>query len=181
MRRVLQTVLTTPVDGVYTPGDTGNCLQAALASILDVDVHQVPHVVDYPDGYDDATDPLFEEHGPLWYRACRLWLRAGGPDGTPRDLYGCDDVPQAVAYVATRPPFVASPLLLGGVTSPRGGFSHAVVVDEHGTIVWDPHPGQDAYRLPVNDVSMITVPYDTPVPPPDPWADTLLTRTRTAA
>ena len=175
LRRVVQTVLATPRGGVYEPGNTGNCQQAALASALDMDLDDVPHFVDYPVGYDPDADPLVEEHGALWYRACRRWLRAGNaPHGRPLDLMGQD--PGEVARWLGHPSNDdAWPLhALASVQSPRGDFTHAVVLDRHGHIAWDPHPAQNAYGLEVIAEEIICAPYDPAPPDPDPWAEDLI-------
>lgn len=181
MKQVMQTVLTVPVAGVYEHGNTGDCLRAAFASVLDLDLEQVPHFVDYPAGYDPDTDPLDAEHGALWYRACRRWLRAGGVHGRQLDLWGAD--PGEVArWLGDASNDDAWPLHgLGSVHSPRGDFTHAVVLDRHGTIVWDPHPGQNAYGLEVVAEEIITRPYDPAPPADDPWAELLLDQSQVAA
>lgn len=167
IRRHLQTNFLGPGMDGFGPGNVGNCSQAVLASILDVPMGDVPNLADYPPGYEKDDDPLVDEHGGLWYRSTRRWLRARWQ----RDFIGYDPetLPEMVAIYAADPDCWPRHML-GGVDSPRGDFKHIVVLDETGTIVWDPHPDQDGYGLPLIDLQVICGPYDPPPPEDDPWA-----------
>lgn len=95
----------------------GNCLQAALASIFDLDLDDVPHFV-------GMGEDVWWEQFWLWLRARNIevhYERVAGDDG---EFYGW------------RP--LQVPYLLGG-PSPRGEFSHVVVAKNH-EVIHDPHP-----------------------------------------
>lgn len=180
MIRVAQTILTGPGHPEFRPGNVGDCHRACIASIFEVALADVPHFVDYPDGYDADDDPLTDEHGALWFRAMRRWLRTA-PHGVELDVGYYDDLDAITDHLAEAAAVNAWPLhTIGRVTSPRSvngeRWKHSVVVDRHGHIVWDPHPAQDAYGLPVEGVDLISGPYEPPPPDPDPWTTRLLER-----
>ena len=112
MRYISQTLLG-PDEGYPRSGAIpGNCVQAAVASLLSLDLLAVPHVA------------LFDD----WQAALRLWASP----------YGWDLIVQRPdqMVVADRSPLV---ILLG--RSHRES-SHAVVGRPDGTLVWDPHPSR---------------------------------------
>lgn len=154
----IQRILTVPGQRGFGHGNTGDCTRAALASAValiegrPVEYDQVPHVGNYPDGFDEDTDPLRDAGwGRLWWRASQRWLAR-------RDLllfgeFDAHDLDTARWYASEAPHYRWA---LGSVTSPRGSFTHSVVVDladvadGQPLIVWDPHPAGDAYGLPLN-------------------------------
>lgn len=92
----------------------GNCLQAAVASIFELDLDDVPYF-----------DMAAADDG--WWTALWIWLRARNIE---------------VHYERiTRPggwlPLSAPYLLVG--PSPRGDFAHVVVAQDH-EVIHDPHP-----------------------------------------
>jgi hypothetical protein len=119
---------TTPVSHVtqtITVGDgsgkRGNCLQAAVASLMGTDLENVPDFANQGDvdetGYGVWWDCLF--YGYFVKRG--YLIRSVGLHGKPIPHERC---------------------LLHG-DSPRGnGIKHTVVA-EAGEIVWDPHPSRD--------------------------------------
>lgn len=69
-------------DGHNGLGIAGDCMRAALASLLDLPYADVPHVSNYADEdvalqHTDQDDPtgIIDKHGPRWYRRTRRWLR----------------------------------------------------------------------------------------------------------
>jgi len=115
MKRVLQTKF----------GMEGNCLTAALASLLGVELADVAEIPE------DRWWQRMEEaahahhHHPIWH---------------PMDI----GIPRGFC--------------LGSVKSPRlDGQTHSVVVLD-GNIIWDPHPDQDAYTLPLVEGFIVFVP-----------------------
>lgn len=170
MNRVTQTVFTGPGHPEFAPGNVGNCLQATLASALGMSLDEVPHFADYPPEYEAwekrGGDPLTVEHGGFWYRNLRRWLRDGNvPHGRALDIagYDMDQLGYFVDFYA-RDAEAWPRHMLGSVQSPRGDFKHSVILDEHGRIVWDPHPAQDAYDLEVVEFEVFVSPYDPPPP-----------------
>jgi hypothetical protein len=124
MRRITQTLLG-PGDGYPHSGLVpGNCMQAAIASMLDLDLAAVPHFA------------LFED----WRRALHMWARPYGWDtlslGEGPHVQGWTLTGGARLDRADLP----DPLLLLG-TSPRG-TDHAVVGTRYKRCVWDPHPSR---------------------------------------
>lgn len=164
MNPVYQTIFTGPGQPGFGPGNVGDCLRACLASILEVPLDRVPHFADYPASYmaafPDERDPLTADHGGLWYRNARRWLR-----DVPLDLVGyqADALAEVGSFLAADP--CCWPRhLIGTVPSPRGDFDHSVVLDLDGTVVWDPHPDQDAYPLAPTRFEAVVSLYD-PAPP----------------
>lgn len=112
----------TPAKQLFTNADekrpVGDCWRTCIAMLLDLPVEEVPHFVDlYYDADEVATDrwPAFKGSWvrvPAYAAATQVWLRERGLemssyDGPPGDYTGF--------AIATGP-------------SPRGDFSHAVVV-----------------------------------------------------
>lgn len=110
LRQVTQTILYDPAK--EKAGIFGNCLQAALASAMDMELEAVPNFAAFA----------------WWDVAARLWLRGKGADWR---ILGDD------WRAAGSPVPVARSIVVG--PSPRHTGRHAVV-GEGGTIAWDPHP-----------------------------------------
>lgn len=111
LREVTQQYLADDPTGV--PGD---CVRAAVASLLDREPHQVPHFI--------AGD--FD--GRVWWYALKGWAATNGWAVTRRGLLPRqENVPLPTFGLACGP-------------SERG-HSHAVVAVD-GEIVWDPHPSR---------------------------------------
>lgn len=91
----------------------GNCLQAALASIFEMDLEDVPHFVGMAEDvwWTEFWKWLGERNIELHYE------RIASPGGW---------LPLNVPYLLTGP-------------SPRGEFSHVVVARDH-EVIHDPHP-----------------------------------------
>jgi hypothetical protein len=108
MKPVDQTILHDPESGAV-----GNCMQAALASILDMDLDDVPHFVQlYPDSK-ECGDAMFQ-----WLLEGHvLWMQLSPEEPVPADM----------------------PCLLYGKS--ERGLSH-VVVGRGRTIIHDPHPSR---------------------------------------
>lgn len=98
------------------PERTGNCYQAALASIFELPIKEIPHFMAMP-------------HSVDWYEQLQLWLQ-------PRGLAAIDV--DAKADIMT--PQYAGFYLTHG-RSPRGGMH--TVVSYRGKMVHDPHPSGD--------------------------------------
>lgn len=157
----------TPEKQLFTDGPpvrpAGDCWRTCIAMVLDLAPEEVPHFVDlHLDDGDVTTDrwPLFkgtEVTVPAFAAATQVWLRERGLemysyDGPPGDYTGF--------AIATGP-------------SPRGDFSHAVVVytvamdrRDDGTGVlkpvpadWrnaaDPHPSNDYLAGPPTEFAVI--------------------------
>lgn len=106
MKKVFQTQL-------HTNDSPGNCLRAAIASVLEIDIDSIPKFEDMGDN-------------PDWFVEFRKWSRESG--------YGIVNV-----YPQSLPPSGYS-LAVG--LSPRHSYiyTHHCVVTLNGEIVHDPHP-----------------------------------------
>lgn len=142
-----QAVLACPVrnDGHDATGTPGDCFRAALATLLGSDLHEVPHAVQYLSWWSVARRHVRRTR-PGWDLGC--WTDVTWP------LYR----PDPDAYIP--------PLALATGPSPRGPFSHVVVVDATtGALAHDPHPSR-AGLLSVSEVyGLIGASDDYPLPP----------------
>lgn len=127
----------------------GDCFRAAVASLLDRDLADVPHFVESPD-----------EH-PGWWRDCRLWCREQYDAdwiGVGREAPEWDEClrllrdEDGVRYVVASGP------------SPRGPFRHSVVWDlTTWTCAHDPHPSRAGLAGEPDEIDWVCPPYE-----PDP-------------
>lgn len=178
-------------DGHNGLGIAGDCMRACLASLLDLPYDQVPHFVHYGDGRPiqeiQTDDPLIDEHGALWYRRCRRWMRARGHDFGSWDLDDATihhddagavvqvDLPDELAIrTSSGMPWYGHVLLCG--RSPRGEFDH-VIVGQYAWMAaswdggirpvivpaWDPHPSRAGLRT-ATAFDAVIDPYDPPPP-----------------
>lgn len=157
MKPVTQTIFAARPDGHSTRGLPGNCAQACVASLLELDIEDVPHFAIYVD----------------WFAAMRRWAR----DNHDGDFtYFPFPVPDVHAAAWERIQAWGrehhAHVILGG-PSPRGPFGHVVVGTVDLDVVHDPHPSR-AGLLEVEDAIVYCEPYD---PPPITLA---LTNGRTA-
>ena len=115
-----------PVAQIIDSPETGDCFRACVASILEVDPHEVPNI----------SDPAYKG---------RYWLGVMNEYLAPRNL--------ALMYTANEQCFWELPWFIWSVRSPKyEGKTHAVVVSTtkgpghnvHGwRIAWDPSPWRD--------------------------------------
>ena len=111
-----------PVDQTIIDKNTGNCHQAIIASIFELELSQVPHFRLFPD--------------EVWFRVYYYFLYAMGFEysGEKRDL--------------NKRPLLPEDSLNGffdaAVQSETfgEGFFHAIVLDLEGTVVHDPNPNK---------------------------------------
>lgn len=106
------------------PREPGNCTQAAVASLLELPLDDVPHFVGLTIG-----DP----RPGAWFPVLQSWSI---------DTFGFTWIfvpPDELAGVEwTCDP--AELTFLGGGRSPRGPWGHSIVVDGRCELVWDPSP-----------------------------------------
>ncbi len=91
--------------------NTGNCLQACIATLFGLPLEEVPH---------------FATMGDYWFQNLIKWGLGHGILTMMLDGY-----PPSEIYT-----------IMGG-PSPRGNFTHAVVVGPNNEVVHDPHPSGD--------------------------------------
>lgn len=97
----------------------GNCLQAVIASLLDLPLEQVPHFVQDHVDNDGDTNPAWD-----W------WIRMTG--------WFCDRG-WGLHHGLPLTDFPGEHLAVSG-PSPRGGGIHHIVIYRDGAMVHDPHP-----------------------------------------
>lgn len=133
----MQSKFGTDPSAVADMADLGNCLQAAVASVLDLELDDVPHFVAVPG-----------ENGE-WWRAMRRWAQDQGFDFAYID--SLDDV---TAWGSIRHAIASG-------ESPRGPWKHVVVVDVAGAVVHDPHPeGKGAGLVETDGYIVVVAPYE---------------------
>ena len=117
MKKVYQTVFTNEENTVH-----GNCLCACIASLLGIDINEVPEI---------------NEAGADWFRMLFKFMTEKGYEvgGTARNLQHLIDINcQGV-----------DGLYIGCGLSPRKHVKngHAVLIDIKGNLIHDPHPSGD--------------------------------------
>lgn len=126
----------------HVPGLTpGNCVQCCIASILDEPVlDRIPHVAWLDPKFSDDSDVAANPHA--WWGilqdavaryGCTLHC-VGSPSRA--EALGEEMFPLS-RLVSDTHELVGA---IGCGSSPRGPWGHAVVVDEHGQLLHDPHP-----------------------------------------
>jgi len=120
----------TPVDQTITDKNRGDCQRAAVASLLDLEIEQVPHF------------RLFHERDRhrifcnFLYACGYEWEGSGYPHThrTPRNY------PTIKGYVIATVP---SKHYFGEKSDEGRPITHAVIIDSDGVVVHDPHPDKD--------------------------------------
>jgi hypothetical protein len=116
-----------PVNQSICDKNRGDCHRAVIASLLDLEIEQVPHFRLFAD---DNWHHVY--HGFLW--GCGYeWEGTGHfPKFTPRSEHLKDC--HIGGFVDATVPSKNYP--------PESGITHAVVMDLDGLVVHDPHPGK---------------------------------------
>jgi hypothetical protein len=122
MFAINQTIFGNGDDGT-TPG---NCMQAALASLLELPLNSVPHIALFGERWGDAVHSFLSSRGMDLrvfndWGSHQAWWEAVGVQ-----VYPIEDMP------------ITPPMLAVGKSN-NGPWSH-VVVWEHGEMLHDPHP-----------------------------------------
>jgi len=125
-----------PVKQTVTTVPGGNCFSACIASILEMDIEDVPY---FMGDLEQIEDPEFD-----WFTGFLSWLFGKGYWAIPLPLNN-----------AWRPDGL---YILSG-KSPRGDYDHSVVASgTELTIVHDPHP--DNTGILTHDDVVVIVPLD---------------------
>jgi hypothetical protein len=164
-------------DGHDTDGIAGDCWRAALATVLGVpDDLEVPHACHYEDDYDAGADSkLIDEHGGLWWRRTRRFLRE--QHGLDIASYESSDIDDLRIYGGRDHAYPWSGWVIASGPSPRGPFDHATVglyrwtplgcrpgrLRPEVVVAFDPHPSRAGLDE-VTSVQLLCAPYD-PAPP----------------
>lgn len=134
MKKVYQTIV---------DKGNGNCMQAVVASLFELELEQVPH---------------FLEHGEDWYRVFYDFFTERNLDlcYMNKDIHGLEMLRKIAEFDGGINGF-----LYGAVPSQTfEDTTHAVVVDLNLNIVHDPNPNQKALSLSPEDVLGIYVTRD---------------------
>jgi hypothetical protein len=111
----------------------GNCFAAAIASLVEVPITDVPNV-----------EVLFDIDGVSWYGVMDAWLRGNGYEIVTNnqfkifhdDTYGLDDASREVSLQ-----YCNDKYYMASGMSPRG-IMH-VCIYKNGKMVHDPHPTRE--------------------------------------
>lgn len=120
----------------------GNCTQAAIATLLGLELDDVPHFVDLTIG-----DPRAGAWWPVFDSWSREYHHIGWISLEPEDAHAIEWEIDATEI-----------LLLGAGVTDRG-TKHSIVIDGNLNLVWDPNPGGNG----VHTLTDVDVPID-----PDP-------------
>jgi len=113
----------------------GNCMQAVIASLLELNLEEVPNFIEYGDKWYNVFDKFINEYGYC-----------------PNYIVGGIDCLQNVANFDNG----VNGYFFGSVNSQTfEGIMHAVIVDKFMNIVHDPNPNERALKLSSNDVKGI--------------------------
>lgn len=137
-----QTILAEREDGHSAAGVPGNCLQTVVASMLDLEVDEVPHFAVYVD----------------WFAAMRRWARSRDGDFTYFEFPVPEQYAAGWAAIQAWGRGHQAHVLLSG-PSPRGPFWHIVVGNVDLEVVHDPHPSR-AGLVEVRDAIVYCSPYE---------------------
>lgn len=122
----------TPVDQTIVDKGRGDCQRASVATLLDLELEQVPNFRLFPD---DRWYHVY--NGFLW--GCGYeWTGTGYPD----DIKNVATLPNVGGYVIAAVP---SKEFNGEVSDTGLPLVHAVVMDMAGLVVHDPQPNK-AYQ-----------------------------------
>jgi len=137
MKKVFQTIIDPKI---------GNCMQAAVASLFDEDLEQVPNFISY---------------GDKWWWELKKYLRKKGyKDG--KTLFNekiNSDVIGELSFSQLSKHEGINGLFFAAVCSPKynpsgdlSGVTHAVLIDKDFNIVHDPNPNnQDLKKYPLHE------------------------------
>lgn len=113
----------TPVYQTVVDQKKGNCMQAAFASLFDLDLTQVPNLI------------LFEKH--QWWYVAYYFLYALGYDydGTLSNNITIDAIEQKVEDIN-------GAIYASAKSRTFDNVGHAVLIDRLGNVIHDPNPNQ---------------------------------------
>lgn len=137
MKKVFQTII---------DKGRGNCMQAVVASLFELELEDVPNFIEIPS----------EQLG--WFVAMEKFFTDRGYEGLTRiNKYRRDDGTDFLRRVARFDGGINGYLYASVPSQTFEGVGHAVVVDLDLNIVHDPNPNQLALKLTPDDVTDIQV------------------------
>jgi len=134
MKKVFQTII---------DSDHGNCMQAVIASLLDLNLDQVPNFIE-----EDGCISLYEFMNNHGYHVCTI-MREKRKDST-----------NFLSQIAKFDGGIKGYLYASIPSQTFENTTHAVVVDLDLNIVHDPNPNQRALALTPDDIESILITKD---------------------
>jgi hypothetical protein len=138
MKKVFQTIV---------DKDHGNCMQAAVASLLDMELDEVPNFIELGHGWFLTMRHFFEDHGGYDICTINKSRRQGEDTEYLRRIAKFDGGVNGYLYASVP-------------SQTFENIGHAVIVDLDLNIVHDPNPNQLALKLTPDDVRDIMVVHD---------------------
>jgi hypothetical protein len=133
MKKVFQTI----VDKKH-----GNCMQAAVASLLELELEQVPNFISYGEDWGKVWWNFWDEKGYSYY-----------PTTIVKSKRGTEELKNVAKFdKGINGYFYAT---VNSQTYSDG--THAIIVDENLNVVHDPNPNQLALKLTPDDILSIMV------------------------
>lgn len=131
MKKIFQTIV---------DRGSGNCMQAAIASLFDMELDEVPNFIEFNE---NAGFEVMKFVHSLGYEYCNI-LRDTPGNGTEmlKKVAKFDGGVNGFFYASVN-------------SQTFEGVSHAVIVNKDLEIVHDPNPNQKAMKLTPSDVTMI--------------------------
>lgn len=116
-----------------------NCLQAAVASLLDMDMHEVPNFIEF-ENWGIEWDRFWDKKGVKYY-----------PLSITREEYGIEQMKHICHKDGGTSGFFLA--MVNSLT--HEGDMHAVIIDCDMNVVHDPNPNQLSMKL--KDIDIIEV------------------------
>jgi len=110
-------------------GQIGDCLRAGVASVLGLELSEVPHFVEI--GLKRGDRDQEEDPGMEWWNAMQAWLALRN-----LECWGLENL-ELVEHSKFE-----HILVVGKAERPNGTFEHACVGTVDGEVVHDPHPSR---------------------------------------
>jgi len=136
MRKIYQTRIN---------GKNGNCMQAAIASLLDLNLEEVPDFISYE-----------KDWGKVWFEFWNDRISPYYPTTINRDEKGTNMLIKIAKFDGGINGFLYATIN----SQTFKGETHAVIVDTNLNIIHDPNPNQKALLLTPEDILSITITSD---------------------
>jgi hypothetical protein len=139
VNKVAQTIFTRVSEDGKTL-DNGNCLQACVATVLNVPLERVPHFGDLD---------FIDKHDGLFWRGVRKWASSVGLFILEIDKYDQMLLNDCPAYIG-----------IGQSANAVDGHTirdHAVVLGPNQRLLWDPNPNTGGLKLHYHFMALVVV------------------------
>lgn len=143
----------TPVYQTIIDANKGNCMQAAIASLFNLSLDEVPNFIDYRDGY---FHPLYDTIIKMGYeyRGCLFNLALNKklyPEETFSDKHTLDKLSNYDGVDGYFYATVYSPKYFTTEKDLNNQITHAVIIDKNCNIVHDPNPNNINIKYPLSE------------------------------